>query len=171
MPLTGPRGVFLTQIMPEITPPTLPLRDIIAPLEQGWWPPAPGWWGLAIVALFLMAWLVRALVKYFTYEYSAIRKRALQELTALQQQQGLSDAQFAEQVSALLKRVALLRYTAQQPAQLSAQAWLAFLDQTSPTRAFSQSGGGALLAAQYEAAPSIDRKRLLDAAHTWVKAI
>jgi hypothetical protein len=156
--------------MPEALPP-LPLRDIIAPLEQGWWPPAPGWWFVAAVVLFMVGWLVKALVKYFTYEYAALRKAALRELANLPQQEGLNDRQFAEQTSALLKRVAMVRYAEQQPARLNGEDWLTFLDQSSSSQIFSQSGGSALLEAQYQASASLNRNELLDAAQTWIKTI
>jgi len=42
---------------------TLPFRDIIAPLEQGWWPPAPGWWLMAAVLLVIITVILRALIK------------------------------------------------------------------------------------------------------------
>jgi hypothetical protein len=150
---------------------TLLLRDIITPVEQGWWPPAPGWWIAAAVLICLVFLVLRALVKYFTYEYAALRKAALRELNVLQAQTELSDRQFAEQVSVLLKRVAIVRYARQQPAKLSGEAWLTFLDQTSPSQPFSQFGGEALLEAQYQASANIERSALLGAAKTWIRTI
>jgi hypothetical protein len=169
MPSTAPPPEIKKQ-MPQ-APPPLPLRDIIAPLEQGWWPPAPGWWLVAAIALFLVGWLVKVLVKFFTYEYSALRKAALRELANLPQQEGINDRHFAEQISALLKRVAIVRYTEQQPARLNGEDWLAFLDQSDSSQIFSQSGGRALLEVQYQASASLNRNELLDAARAWIKAI
>ena len=55
-----------------------PLRE---PLPIGWWPPAPGWWllaGLALAALLLLAW--HALRRY---RANAYRRQALFRLTEL----------------------------------------------------------------------------------------
>jgi len=150
---------------------TLPLRDIIAPLEQGWWPPAPGWWLMAAVLLIIIIAILRSLIKYATPEYAALRKAALNELAQLQQQAAMDDRLFAEQISTLLKRIAIVRYAPQQPAGLNGRAWLDFLDQTSPKQAFSQAGGKALLEAQYQARPSINRDELINAADDWIRAI
>lgn len=150
---------------------SLPLRDIISPLDQGWWPPAPGWWFVAIIVLYIVWRLVRRLVNYFTYEFAGLRKAALQELAGLQNQAALSDHQFAEQVSALLKRVAVVRYAGHQPALLSGKDWLAFLDQTNPSQCFSQTGGEAIGHVQYQDQAKFDRCKLANAAQAWVKSI
>ena len=42
-------------------PDQIPLRDLHLPEAIGWWPPAPGWWFLALLAL---TGLVLLLVKY-----------------------------------------------------------------------------------------------------------
>jgi hypothetical protein len=150
---------------------SLPLRDIIAPLEQGWWPPAPGWWLVAVIFLYLLLLITRRLVKHFTYEFAALRKAALNELAGLQNQMALSDHRFAERVSALLKRVAIVRYAEQQPALLNGEAWLAFLDKTNPSQSFSQAGGAVIGHAQYQNQAKVNRSNLIDAAQAWIKSI
>lgn len=39
----------------------LPLRDIHAAATQPWWPPAPGWWLLALIGLVIAFWVTRRL--------------------------------------------------------------------------------------------------------------
>ena len=36
--------------------PQLQLRDIHLPAEPSWWPPAPGWWLLAILLMARVWW-------------------------------------------------------------------------------------------------------------------
>ena len=126
---------------------------------------------MAIILLFRLLLIARKLVKYFTYEFAALRKAALNELAGLQNQILLSDHRFAERVSALLKRVAIVRYAEQQPTLLNGDAWLAFLDQTNPTQSFSQAGGAVIGHAQYQNQAKVNRSQLIDAAQAWIKSI
>jgi hypothetical protein len=150
---------------------SLPLRDVIGPLALGWWPPAPGWWLIFVVILLLLSGLVRLLIMRFRNPYTALRKAALCELGSLQLINEADDGQFAERVSSLLKRVAIVRYAEQKPAKLSGITWLAFLDNANTASGFSLQGGDALLNAQYQTRANINREGLIDASRAWIKAI
>ncbi len=153
----------------------LPLRDVIAPVDPGWWPPAPGWWVLAVlgvgVSWFLFRWLKPYLVCLFTYEFAALKKSARRELHDLIRQDELSDQQWVTQLSSLLKRVALQRFPEQNVAKLSGQQWFDFLAETSQGRAFSESDLKRDLQAQYQLITNIDRQGLIQNARAWLSAL
>ncbi|TXS90746.1 DUF4381 domain-containing protein [Parahaliea maris] len=152
------------------------LHDIIVPGPVPLWPPPPGWlWLLGILALALVAVLLRALVHWQRNHY---RREALAQLKQLsttvtgaqaterEQQQGLA------QLSVLLKRTALTAYPRAEVAELTGREWFAFLDQRGNTR-FSGSLGQALENATYCSSGSpLDAEQLsnlFDQARRWIK--
>ena len=49
------------------------LRDIHAAAPVSWWPPAPGWWVLALLVLVLLVWAGRRMLARFrVYRLSLI---------------------------------------------------------------------------------------------------
>lgn len=105
------------------------LRDIHLP-PVGWWPPAPGWWLLAALALVLLALGARQL----RYAWRRRRWRAelraeLAALAAAHARDG-DDGALARGLSALLRRAALRREPA--AAALHGAAWLDFLERAAP---------------------------------------
>ena len=62
-------------------PEQIPLRDLHLPEAVGWWPLAPGWWGVIALALIAAALLVRWYLQLRSQ--SAARRHALQQLAAL----------------------------------------------------------------------------------------
>lgn len=126
--------------------PLAALRPLHAPEPVSWWPPAPGWWLLALLALGLLilalGWSIRR------YRRNAYRRQALREL---QQLLGRGDCQAAtlSQLNALLKRVALARGERHAAAGLCGEDWLEFLDRGIGRPAFSQGPGRALVEQAY----------------------
>jgi hypothetical protein len=125
--------------------PLAALRDWHLPEPVPWWPPAPGWWlvaGLALLlgSLALFRWWVR-------WRRTAPARAALAELKALRALlvPGVDDRRFAARVAALLRRLALARYPRPQVAGLAGRHWLEFLDRTGEAGAFTR-GPGRLLA-------------------------
>src|SRR5215207_6689793 len=81
----------------------LPLRDIHLPGAIGWWPPAPGWWLLAALAL---AGLAAYAVHYYRGRHKRVALRALTRVrTALEQ--GAEPVACLQHVSTILRRFAM----------------------------------------------------------------
>ena len=93
---------------PPVSPVVSPgpsLRDIHLPAEPSWWPPAPGWWLLAVLVLGLLAFVAWAWHRN-RHAY-ARRQHVLDELDRLvaRQRQDGSPA-FLRDLHQLLRRVA-----------------------------------------------------------------
>ncbi len=141
--------------------PLAQLRDIHLPPPVTWWPPAPGWWLLALLAIAL---LLFAILRWRRWRRrSAYRRAALDELRRI-------DGGDASAINALLKRTALAagRHDA---AALSGEAWLQFLEQTrgrGPT--LLQPTERSALLSLYSAQPTaVDGARLRQIAEHWIR--
>lgn len=139
------------------------LADIVVPLPAPWWPPAHGWWILA--AAFLVAIAILGGTAARRHRANAYRREALAALAAISP---VATPAGAAAVSAILKRTALVAYPRAQVASLTGERWLAFLDRTGRTDAFSR-GPAAQLAQAAFGAPLRDGAAALAAARRWVK--
>ncbi len=114
------------------------LHDIVVPDPASFWPPAPGWYALAVLVLMLAVWTVSQL--YIAWKNNRYRREALAELDRLAA--GSSQAEYRigvlRQLNALLKRTALAVWPRTEVADLSGDRWLAFLDRTGGTTSFGR---------------------------------
>ena len=106
------------------------LRDIHLPEAIAWWPPAPGWWGVAALLLalgLLVGWLLRR-------RRVRTSRLALRELARIEAEfsAGADRTRLAGELSALLRRVALARLERTRVAALHGEAWVACLCEASP---------------------------------------
>lgn len=115
------------------------LRDIHLPAPVAFWPPAPGWWGLA--ALVLMVVLAGIyLLRVRRRQRESWNRAAADELARLEiafAEQG-DGAELAVGLSSLLRRAALVRYPEMEVAALHGDAWSSLLCQD-PTGAGARS--------------------------------
>ncbi len=134
------------------------LRDIHLP-SAAWWPPAPGWWLLAVLALLLVAsgaWLAKRRAQRGPLR-AAMREVALLERDY--SRNGDTTA-LAAGASRLLRRVAVR--VEPECAAASGDAWRAFL-KTHAGNANAAQELDILVTAPFRSHPSLDAHALLDA--------
>ena len=145
------------------------LHDIVVPGPVAWWPPAPGWYAVIVVAAVALAAL---LWKYWRHwRCNRYRGEALKELERLRR--GAAGGDLSE-LPGLLKRAALSAWPRRQVAGLVGEDWHRFLDQSANTDRFRSgvgdlldrlayaSGDGAVLSGE-------EKKTVLDAARMWLR--
>ncbi|VAX12744.1 FIG00657500: hypothetical protein [hydrothermal vent metagenome] len=126
----------------------LQLRDIHLPTEPGFWPPAPGWWILAVLLLALLLWLIRLGLR--RYRLRRQRQRILAMLDELEQDNDAITPEKIARISSLLRRLALMRYPRQRVAALTGADWLQFLDESGGNGRFSHGPGQVLASGPYQ---------------------
>jgi hypothetical protein len=135
------------------------LHDLAVPPPVPWWPPAPAWYAVGAAALGLLAVLVRRLVA--RWRRNRYRRAALAELDRA--------AASVPGMAVLIKRVALAAYPRERVASLSGGPWLAFLDETGRTEAFTRGPGRIFGDDEYGANPPPPGPDLVEAVRAWVR--
>jgi hypothetical protein len=87
---------------PQASDPLAQLRDIHLPEPVSWWPPAPGWWILALLALCVV--VTGAILVSRHYRNNTYRRQALAALENSYQQSAENPTLFCHQVLELLRR-------------------------------------------------------------------
>jgi hypothetical protein len=138
------------------------LHDLALPPPIPWWPPAPGWRWLIGLAVCAIVWLaVRGVSRWRKNLY---RREALAHLS----QASPSLASLPE----LVKRTALSAYPRESVASLTGDSWLAFLDRTGNTKAFTEGPGRRLVDLAYVPETTIsqrERTELIDTVRQWIE--
>lgn len=121
------------------------LNDIIVPDGLGIFPLAPG---MTLLICFVIGLLFYwSYHQWVTYKSDAYRRQALHEIALIQQQQSPLSLLA---LPALMKRVALTRYSDEQVASLSGLSWLQFLEKSSGISEFNQWPGNSLATLPYD---------------------
>jgi hypothetical protein len=143
---------------PVVTPgdPLTDLRGYHLPDPVSWWPPAPGWWVLALLGLCLAALFVHWLAS--RYRRGAAMRVAKAELAGLRADfaRDRDAGAYARGLSRLLRRFALSRFPRDAVAGLTGEKWLAFLDSRGGEGRFADGPGSLLLEAPYRSISASD---------------
>ncbi len=129
------------------------LKDIHLPFPISWWPLAPGWY--ILLGLTLIIVLLVILFAYRARKKKNFIKHLQAELTNIYQAHKDNAHEYAQRLSPLLKRIALIRFSHRKVKHLHSQAWEAFLNTHSKSETFAQ-----LTAASYGPNVELDTKTL-----------
>lgn len=127
----------------------LPLRDLHLPDAIGWWPLAPGWWGVIAALGILLGYVLLRL--YRQWRFNAPRRYAMHELARYEAEylEHRNPVTLGKQLSELLRRGMLAYAPREEVAGLTGSEWLAWLDQGMPLPYFHTEGGKSLLNLPY----------------------
>lgn len=144
------------------------LRDIHAAASPGLWPPAPGWWVLAALALVLLVLIAR-----FGLQRLADRRRRRRLLKALDALNAefdpeLEPHEYLAGLNRLFRLVSLKAFPGTGCVRLQGEEWVAFIRSLLPEKADTASLS-ALACGPYEARPEFDARALEQHAKTWVR--
>jgi len=143
------------------------LRDIHAAADPGWWPPAPGWWLLALLGVALVALALR-----HGYRQWRVMRRRRKLLKALEDIAGNIDFtedphQYLARLNRLFRVVALRAFPGTACGRLQGIEWVGFI-QSLMTQGVRTDGLAALASGPYEPEPDFDVQGLQELARTWV---
>lgn len=150
--------------------PLAQLQDIHMPTDIGLWPPAWGWWVLAIVLLISLISII-----FFIKRKNArntYRKLAVNEVHAIQTRfSSEQNSEYLQALSIILRRTALSGLGSGFNVSLKGTEWLEWLDQQCPktNHQFSNGVGTALLAGPYQKSPDFDRNELYKLSLLWIQ--
>ena len=147
----------------------LPLRDIHLPETISWFPPAIGWWFVAILIPISTYFLI-ALIQRLRQKTAV--KAARKVLKQLQQNDSLNVLEKVRELSILLRRVAVSHSPNSEIGGLTGRAWLDYLDGSLKNAEFKNGIGRCLADAPYqkELPNDVDLPALFQLAQTWLNA-
>jgi len=149
------------------------LRDIRGLDPVSWWPPAPVWWVLLGVFIFIVAVFVLFKLRYRRPDETDWQSEALDIIKDLRANQEAAVKQRVSTLSELLRRIAIRRYGRSECAGLQGKSWLTWLAENDPDGFSWDRTGLVLIEAPYlpddVTQPAQNWSELLDAAEKWIK--
>ena len=152
---------------------SLPLRDIHLPATIAWWPPAPIW---IVCCVLLSAAILLPLLwrRYRRQQRTSLRFQAFTELAQIRARYPKQyDAQrLLQELSALLRRVALGVYASGSVAHLTGSVWLQWLDRGDPKECrFTRGAGQVFAQGPYSQQVEFDVNNILLLVEDWLSVV
>lgn len=144
------------------------LRDIHSAASVPWWPPAPGWWVLAMLVLAVLVWIGKRLLKGFRNHQRRQQMLAWVDLLNISTDPRSEPQAYLATLNRIFKLIALRAFPQQSCAQLSGQDWADFLIERM-TKSPSAESLNILATGPYDPAPVFDPELLSNLARNWIK--
>jgi len=153
------------------------LADIHLPQAVGLWPPAPGWWILALVLLILALFAARRYLRYSRLH--KICNHALSELDRCYAQVAVaaddaadsSRLRYINEVNSVLRRVALVHFPQSASASLDGAAWVDFIKEKGESSAMTAEIAAALSFGRFQKQCQVDVDALHGFGRRWVSSL
>ena len=144
------------------------LRDIHSAAPVPWWPPAPGWWVLALLVLVLLVWAGRRMLA--RYRLHQRRKQMLGWVDHLNANidPNRNPQAYLSTLNRIFKLVALRAFPDQQCAVLNGQEWAGFLIEKMKNVPSAESLA-VLASGPYDPAPGFDPDQMSELTRHWIK--
>ena len=133
------------------------LRDIHLPQAPLWWPPAPGWWVLAALALGLLGWgTARLWRRWRRFRPARTARQLHRRLTLELFDDSITPAAWLHRTNEVLKRLAVHGLGHHDMIRAWGDDWLRYLDDRYGEPAFSRGAGRSLGQARFRRNAQID---------------
>ncbi len=144
------------------------LRDIHSAPPVPWWPPAPGWWVVALLVLAVLVWFGRQLLARYR-----VHQRRLQMLSWIDHLNATVDPQkdpqaYLSTLNRVFKVVALRAFPEQQCARMAGHEWTDFLQRNLHAKQPGETLS-VLVSGPYNPAPQFDSAIISELARAWIK--
>lgn len=153
------------------------LADIHLPEPVSFWPPAPGWWILALLLLIAAGFALRQLFALRTRQ--KICDYALAELDRCYQHLNEASAadpnerklRYVNEVNSVLRRVALVHFPQSNVASLGGQAWVDFIREKGESSLLNEELAAALAHGRFQTRCQVDTDALHQMSRSWVRSL
>ena len=153
------------------------LADIHLPAEISYWPPAPGWWILALIVLVLMVLAIRRYIRHRNLHQ--ICQHALAELNRcynsyVNEASGGGDdkkLRYVNEFNSVIRRVALYHFPQSNVASLGGHAWVDFIRKKGESSKLDDSIAAALSFGRFQTECDVDVVALNSLGEEWITSL
>jgi len=153
------------------------LADIHLPAEVSYWPPAPGWWVLALLLLGSGFYLIHRIMQLRNLRL--VCKHALAELdTCYQRFTGAEDddlgtlrLRYVNEFNSVIRRVALVHFPQANVASLGGDAWVDFIRQKGDSSGLNDEIAAALSFGRFQTQCDVDVDAMNSLGQTWITSL